>query len=125
LPLLLHHCKVVNMIKNTEDGAYPEMIAAVDLGSNSFHLIVARVDEFGNFSMIDQMKEMVRLRGGLDANNNMDEAVAQGALECLQRFGDRIRHLDPNAVRAAGTNTLRTMKTSRDFLKRANKALGH
>ncbi len=104
---------------------YPEMIAAVDLGSNSFHLIVARVDEFGNFSMVDSMKEMVRLRGGLDEHNNMDEAVAQRALECLERFGDRIRHLEKNAVRAAGTNTLRTMKKSADFLKRANKALGH
>lgn len=104
---------------------YPEMIAAVDLGSNSFHLIVARVDEHGNFSMVDSMKEMVRLRGGLDERNNMDEEVAQRALDCLQRFGDRIRHLDKKAVRAAGTNTLRTMKKSTAFLKKANKALGH
>ena len=109
----------------SENEAPPEMIAAVDLGSNSFHLIVARVDEYGNFSMIDQMKEMVRLRGGLDSNNNMDEAVAQRALECLQRFGDRIRHLESRAVRAAGTNTLRTMKTSASFLLKANEALGH
>ena len=50
---------------------YPESIAAVDLGSNSFHLIVASVDEFGNIKMIDQLKEMVRLRGGLDSNNNI------------------------------------------------------
>lgn len=111
--------------KEIEDESYPEMIAAVDLGSNSFHLIVARVDEHGNFAMIDQMKEMVRLRGGLDAHNNMDEAVAQRALECLQRFGDRIRHLEHRAVRAAGTNTLRTMKNSAAFLRKANKALGH
>ena len=101
------------------------MIAAVDLGSNSFHMIVARVDENGNFSMVDQMKEMVRLRGGLDENNNMDEAVAQNALECLQRFGDRIRHLDESCVRAAGTNTLRSMNQSKKFLRKANKALGH
>ncbi len=103
----------------------PEIIAAIDLGSNSFHMIVARVDENGNITMIDQMKEMVRLRGGLDANNNMDEAVAQKALDCLQRFGDRIRHLPHEAVRAAGTNTLRTMKGSASFLRKANKALGH
>ena len=101
------------------------MIAAVDLGSNSFHMIVARVDENGNFSMVDQMKEMVRLRGGLDEDNNMDETVAQNALDCLQRFGDRIRHLDSDCVRAAGTNTLRTMTTSKSFLRKANKALGH
>lgn len=114
-------------IKNnsSEAAKYPEMIAAVDLGSNSFHMIVARVDEQGNFSMVDQMKEMVRLRGGLDENNNMDEAVAQNALDCLQRFGDRIRHLDSSCVRAAGTNTLRSMNTSVDFLGKANKALGH
>lgn len=108
-----------------EDKSYPETIAAVDLGSNSFHMIVARVDEFGNFTMLDKLKEMVRLRGGLDANNNMDDEVAERALECLQRFGDRIRHLEPRAVRAAGTNTLRSMKTSASFLEKANKALGH
>ncbi len=104
---------------------YPEMIAAVDLGSNSFHMVVARVDEHGNFSMVDQMKEMVRLRGGLDDQNNMDEVVAENALNCLQRFGDRIRHLDPSCVRAAGTNTLRSMNKSISFLLKANKALGH
>ncbi len=108
-----------------EQQELPEIIAAIDLGSNSFHMIVARVDEHGNISMIDQIKEMVRLRGGLDANNNMDEAVAQKALDCLQRFGDRIRHLPHDAVRAAGTNTLRTMKGSAGFLRKANKALGH
>jgi len=112
-------------IEIEDNESYPEIIAAVDLGSNSFHMIVARVDEQGNISMIDQMKEMVRLRGGLDANNNMDEAVAQKALGCLQRFGDRIRHLPADAVRAAGTNTLRSMNGSSTFLRKANKALGH
>ena len=112
-------------IESEKNETYPEIIAAVDLGSNSFHMIVARVDEQGNISMIDQIKEMVRLRGGLDGNNNMDEAVAQKALDCLQRFGDRIRHLPDETVRAAGTNTLRTMKGSATFLRKANKALGH
>ncbi len=114
-----------NQNDTDETQTYPETIAAVDLGSNSFHMIVARVDEYGNISMLDQLKEMVRLRGGLDAENNMDEAVAQRALECLQRFGDRVRHLEKGAVRAAGTNTLRSMKTSSEFLRKANKALGH
>ncbi len=104
---------------------YPETIAAIDLGSNSFHLIVARVDQLGNITMIDQLKEMVRLRGGLDANNDMDEVVAQRALDCLERFGDRIRHLPKEAVRAAGTNTLRSMNNANSFLSKANGALGH
>ena len=126
--------EVHNNLKNSNESGsaniddqegYPEMIAAVDLGSNSFHMVVARVDELGNISIIDQMKEMVRLRGGLDAKLNLNEEVGQRALNCLQRFGDRIRHLDASAVRTAGTNTLRTMKASRAFLEKANKALGH
>ncbi len=116
---------IINEQDDEDLEKYPEMIAAVDLGSNSFHMIVARVDESGNFSMVDQMKEMVRLRGGLDEENNMDEAVAQNALDCLQRFGDRIRHLEKSSVRAVGTNTLRTMNKSKSFLRKANKALGH
>jgi len=115
--------EIINSEEDQEN--FPEIIAAIDLGSNSFHMIVARVDDYGNISMIDQMKEMVRLRGGLDANNNMDDNVAQKALDCLQRFGDRVRHLPHEAVRAAGTNTLRSMKGSASFLRKANKALGH
>jgi len=113
---------------NTQENSaqiYPDTIAAIDLGSNSFHMIVARVDDQGNFSMVDQIKEMVRLRGGLDSENNMDEAVAQRALDCLQRFGDRVRHLEKGTVRAAGTNTLRSMRTSSDFLRQGAEALGH
>ncbi len=134
LKLLLNHynktkwAEVIsteNKINQTNTEEYPEMIAAVDLGSNSFHMIVARVDENGTFAMVDQMKEMVRLRGGLDENNNMDEIVAEKALNCLRRFGDRIRHLDQSCVRAAGTNTLRTMNQSKKFLRKANEALGH
>jgi len=115
----------MRMTKNQQSQPYPETIAAVDLGSNSFHLIVARVDELGNITMIDQLKEMVRLRGGLDTNNDMDEVVAQNALDCLERFGDRIRHLPKEAVRAAGTNTLRTMNKASAFLRKANTSLGH
>jgi len=104
---------------------YPDTISAIDLGSNSFHMIVARVDEYGNFSVLDQIKEMVRLRGGLDKDNNLNEAVAQRALDCLQRFGDRIRHLPKGTVRIAGTNTLRTMRTSSKFMQKGSDVLGH
>lgn len=117
--------EVSNQNNNNNEESTPEMIASVDLGSNSFHMVVARVDQQGNISIIDQIKEMVRLRGGLDENLNLNEEVEKRALDCLQRFGDRIRHLDRSAVRAAGTNTLRTMKDSREFLRKANIALGH
>lgn len=92
-----------------ENSLNGRMLAAVDLGSNSFHMIVSRSDENGSFTLIDKEKEMVRLRGGLDENGILDDDVEARAYECLKRFGDRLRSIPPENVRIAGTNTLRRM----------------
>lgn len=102
-----------------------QILAAVDLGSNSFHMIVSRADENGNLTLIDKEKEMVRLRGGLDKKGNLDPNVEETAYKCLQRFGDRLRNIDPKNVRVAGTNTLRNMKQSDAFVRKGSKLLGH
>ena len=104
---------------------FPQTVAAVDLGSNSFHLIVAQVNKQGVLQKVDKLKEMVRLRGGLDKNNYLSPEKEQEALACLHRFGERIRHLPAEAVRIAGTNTLRNMKNSSMFLEKAKQAMGH
>ena len=111
--------------KKVTDTQQNDMIAAVDLGSNSFHMIVARMDGKGGFTMLDKIKEMVRLRGGLDQQGHLNNEKAQQALACLTRFGERIKHLPANNVRIAGTNTLRSMKHADDFIAQANQALGH
>ncbi|MGH8035725.1 MAG: hypothetical protein ACREO9_10905, partial [Lysobacterales bacterium] len=64
--------------------------AAVDLGSNSFHLLIAR-REHGELRVLDRIKEMVRLGGGLDREGRLDEETLQRALACLARFGQRLR----------------------------------
>lgn len=97
--------------------------AAVDLGSNSFHLVVAR-REHGELRFIDRIKEMVRLAGGLDRAGYLDLEVQERALECLARFGQRLRGI-PNAnIRAVGTQTLRRMRNANAFLLVAETALG-
>ncbi|MCK5725920.1 MAG: exopolyphosphatase [Thiotrichaceae bacterium] len=103
----------------------PQTIAAVDLGSNSFHLIVAQVNDQGILQKVDKIKEMVRLRGGLDDDMYLSSEKEEEALACLQRFGERIRHLPASCVRIAGTNTLRNMRSSSQFLRKAKAALGH
>ncbi len=107
------------------ENSVPETIAAVDLGSNSFHMIVARVDNGGQFQVIDRLREMVRLGAGLDADNNLTAEAAERALACLERFGQRLHSLPPGAVGAVGTNTLRQMRDSDQFLQAAERALGH
>lgn len=100
-------------------------LAALDLGSNSFHMIIARVSDDGQLQLVDRLKDMVRLGGGLDEEGNLDVAAQERALASLARFGERLRHLPPEAVRVVGTNTLRKARNAGDFLARAEAALGH
>ncbi len=99
-------------------------IAAVDLGSNSFHMLVARV--VGNdVQVIDRLREPVRLAAGLNADKRLQPDAALRALGCLQRFGQRLRGMPPERVRVVGTNTMRKLRNSRDFHAAAEAALGH
>ncbi|MER2514763.1 MAG: exopolyphosphatase [Nitrosomonas ureae] len=101
-----------------------ESYAAVDLGSNSFHMIVAsQVD--GRLLIIDRMKEMVRLASGLNDKQELSKESMQQGLECLQRFGQRIQEIPLLNVRAVGTNTLRLARNGNVFLSQAHNALGH
>ncbi|MEQ1621967.1 MAG: exopolyphosphatase [Methylococcales bacterium] len=102
----------------------PKSVAAVDLGSNSFHMIVCNLVD-GNLQTVDRIKEMVRLASGLDKKNYLDADTQSRALECLERFGERIRDFPPESVRIVGTSTLRLAKNSGQFLDKAEKALNH
>ncbi|MDA1074036.1 MAG: Ppx/GppA phosphatase family protein [Proteobacteria bacterium] len=99
-------------------------LAAVDLGSNSFHLLVAQ-ETGGRLQVLDRIKEMVRLAEGLDADRVLQGPAVERAYECLQRFGQRIRDLPRQNVRVVGTNTLREADNADEFLKVAADHLGH
>ncbi len=100
-------------------------IAAVDLGSNSFHMIVVSEDADGHVRVLDRLRESVRLGSGIDAKGNLSAEAKERAITCLQRFGERIRDFPSTDVAAVGTNTLRMARNSRVFLDQAEQALGH
>src|SRR5210317_568767 len=100
-----------------------EQFAAIDLGSHSFHLVVARQEQHA-MAVIDRERDMVRLAGGLDEKNLLTEEASERALACLARFGERLRGLSSDNVRVVGTNALRKAKNSRQFIARAEQALG-
>jgi exopolyphosphatase/guanosine-5'-triphosphate,3'-diphosphate pyrophosphatase len=104
--------------------AIPEVLAAVDLGSNSFHLVVARYSH-GQLVVIDRLREMVRLGGGVGEDGRIDKEAAARALACLERFGQRLRDMHARSVRVVGTNALRIARRKQAFLERAREALGH
>ena len=98
-------------------------LAAVDLGSNSFHCQIGRVVGDQVYPL-DSLREPVRLGAGLTKDKRIDEETQERALACLKRFGERLRDFDKHAVRAVGTNTLRVAKNAGAFLKKAEAALG-
>jgi exopolyphosphatase/guanosine-5'-triphosphate,3'-diphosphate pyrophosphatase len=103
-----------------EDG----LIAAIDMGSNSFHLAVARLDH-GELKLVEGLSEKVRLGGGLDANNHLTEEAQARALACLSRFAQHLEGIAPNRLRIVGTNALRVARNAAVFLQKAEKILHH
>src|SRR5687767_361230 len=100
-----------------------DTLAAVDLGSNSFHLEIGRVVE-GQIYPLDAVREVVRLGGGLTAEKRIDRATQARALESLAKLAERLRGFPRQAVRAVGTNALRVAKNAPQFLREARHALG-
>jgi exopolyphosphatase/guanosine-5'-triphosphate,3'-diphosphate pyrophosphatase len=99
------------------------ILAAVDLGSNSFRLQVARV-EGEQLYMLDGLREPVRLAEGLSEDKFLSAEAQQRALEALARFAERVRDLPGAAVRAVGTNALRVARNAPDFIVQAEHVLG-
>ena len=99
-------------------------LAAVDLGSNSFHLQIARVvDE--QLYPVDSLKETVRLGAGVTADRKIDAKAAERAFNALRLFAERLQGLPKPAVRVVGTNALRVAKNADAFIKEAEAILGY
>jgi len=105
----------------------PHLLAAVDLGSNSFRLIIGRVEEAPSGSQIypvDVLREPVRLAAGLSGDRMLDRASLERGWHALKRFGERLRDFHPDHVRAVATNTVRVARNADEFLMEAEAALG-
>ena len=98
------------------------LLAAIDLGSNSFHLIVARV-EHGEMRPVEALAEKVQLGAGLADNRLSPDAIERG-LDCLARFAQMLGSVDAERIRVVGTNALRVADNRRDFTRPAQQILG-
>ncbi len=98
-------------------------LAAVDLGSNSFHMIVARFSE-GELQVVDRLRDSVRMAAGLTADGQLNPDVRERAIACLSRFGQRLSNVPRERIRAVATNSVRQLKSPRAFLMTAETALG-
>ena len=108
---------------SSRDPSSSAQLVAVDLGSNSFKLVVAEEAE-GGLRHVDRLRERVALAEGLGPDGVLDAGVADRALDCLARFRQRLIGISPERVRAVGTATFRKIR-GRTFLRAAENALGH
>jgi exopolyphosphatase/guanosine-5'-triphosphate,3'-diphosphate pyrophosphatase len=100
------------------------LIAAIDLGSNSFHMVLAKADH-GEIRILERLGEKVQLAAGLDDHRQLNEEAMQRGLDCLSRFAPLVAGLPQGAVRIVGTNALREARNRAVFLRRAETLLGH
>lgn len=101
-----------------------ELIAAIDLGSNSFHMVIAR--EFhGEFQTLEKRGQKVQLAAGLDENFHLSEEAQQRGLECLREFAQRLTGMKPSQVSVLATNALRAARNRQEFIDRAEAILGY
>src|SRR3981189_1965924 len=98
-------------------------MAALDLGSNSFHLQIGRVVD-DQVYLLDSLRDPVRLGAGLTRDRRIDQATRSRALEALARFGERLRGFPRSAVRAVGSSARRVAKNAGSFLSEAEATLG-
>jgi exopolyphosphatase/guanosine-5'-triphosphate,3'-diphosphate pyrophosphatase len=102
----------------TQQAPRPQEFAAVDLGSNSFHMVIARVVD-GAMQIIGRLKQRVHLADGLDADNILSEEAMERGLACLALFAERLQGFSAANVSIVGTHSLRQAANAAEFLKRA------
>ena len=114
-------------LRNNSKSPATDLVAAIDLGSNSFRMIVAQEVQTPSGTQIrpiDTLRETVRLAAGLTEDKLLGHDAYQRGLVAIHRFGERIRGFDPSKVRAVATNTLRVAKNAQNFVRDAEAALG-
>ena len=82
------------------------LYAAIDLGSNSFHMLVTR-ETAGSIQTLAKIKRKVRLAAGLDKQNRLSQEAMQRGWQCLQLFSERLQDIPQDQVRVVATATLR------------------
>ena len=115
---MTQHETVLSSVESRETNK----VAALDIGSNSFHLVVARIVA-GSVQILHRVKQKVRLAEGLDENNVLSEEAMERGLNMLRVIAESLRGFEPDSVRIVATHTLRKAVNARDFINQAKEIL--
>ena len=107
-----------------ESGRSSPLFASIDLGSNSFHMLVVR-QIHGAIRVVSKVKRRVRLASGLDQDNMLSREAMERGWDCLRLFAEQLQDIPPENIRIVGTATLRIAGNSSTFVRVAEEILGH
>ena len=99
-------------------------LAVLDLGSNSFHMLVVSLEDNGNLHIIDKLNDRARLAAGLDKNKYLTDEAQERALQYFRQYSERLLDFEVGCVRAVATDIFRKAKNGLEFLEKAEKVLG-
>ena len=114
----MHNDKQLAQLAEPHHRGEAREIAAIDLGSNSFHMIVARIIN-GSIQVLSRLKQKVRLADGLDEHNVLSQEAIERGVNCLALFAERLQGFAPEDVSVVGTYTLRRAVNNDEFLRQA------
>ena len=104
-------------------GSTSSLYAAIDLGSNSFHMLVVR-EVAGSIQTLTRIKRKVRLAAGLNSENALSNEAMERGWQCLRLFAERLQDIPPSQIRVVATATLRLAVNAGDFIAKAQEILG-
>ncbi len=110
--------------QHNENSVSSPLYAVIDLGSNSFHMLITR-QLANSVQVVDKVKRKVRLASGLDADNQLSKQAMARGLECLSFFAERLQDIPTSNIRIVATATLRLAKNSAEFISQANQILAN
>lgn len=122
--LLPTYDSLPGVARSDTDNSEPRRLAAIDMGSNSFHLLVANYQN-ERLQVVARLGEKVQLAAGLDEDGFLSDAAMQRALDCLGRFAPFLSDIPASQLRIVGTNALRDAHNSQAFIDLAEAQLGH
>ncbi|MBI6549528.1 guanosine-5'-triphosphate,3'-diphosphate diphosphatase [Xenorhabdus lircayensis] len=100
------------------------LYAAIDLGSNSFHMLVVR-EVSGSIQVVTRLKRKVRLATGLDKNNHLSQQAMERGWQCLRLFSEYLQDIPATQIHVVATATLRLAANSAEFIGKASEILSN
>lgn len=99
-------------------------LAAIDIGSNSIHLVIVRAVKGQHPEIIDREKEMVRLGAGTLREHRLSKETVERAITTLRRFKKMAEHNGADPIIATATSAVRESRNSDAFIEQVRKEVG-